>query len=402
MGLGNTKITDLTIYNDTIYASTFNGIYKKNILSSDTNWIACGMQGNHVIQTLVPDYQTFISVVEINASYTTQIYKSVNRGSSFSLMRNSISFGNTYNFLDKIAHPEGNYDTLYFLDHWLRTFDGGMTWDTLSNIIDLVNRFIIVNPENHSQIIIGGETVIFSPYLQTSMDYGDTWVRLPIMDMYFSGDNVVHDMIIDGNDWFAVGEGVIGVTSEGGDTWEQLLNLLEYPPHWGLYITDIEFSPTDKNILYATGFGNWADIIPLLYSSDRGMTWDTLSCNSANLPVGSLTYVTCLAVKSMYDHDKVFIGGKGVYKYENIITGIINPIPEDRFSTYPNPTSGKFRSTVPPDAIQVQIINMYGKVIETWNVKGETELNFELSDSGVYFVQITTSKVRKTQKVIIR
>ncbi|MDD4645058.1 MAG: hypothetical protein PHY99_03635, partial [Bacteroidales bacterium] len=62
LGLSTTSTTDLTIYGDTIYASTYNGIYKKGLKSTDTLWSACGLQGNHVIQTLVPDYLTFICV----------------------------------------------------------------------------------------------------------------------------------------------------------------------------------------------------------------------------------------------------------------------------------------------------------------------------------------------------
>ena len=34
LGLGNTMTTDLTIFNDTIYASTYNGLYKRNITFS--------------------------------------------------------------------------------------------------------------------------------------------------------------------------------------------------------------------------------------------------------------------------------------------------------------------------------------------------------------------------------
>jgi len=401
-GLGNTKTTDLTIYNDTLYASTYTGIYKKSVLSSDTIWFPCGMQGTHVVQTLVPEYQTFICVAEINSSYTTQMYKSIDGGDSFSLMKNSISLTNSYNYLDKIAHAEGNYDTLYFLDHQLSTFNGGSTWDTLSNIIDLVNRFIKVNPENHHQILIGGETMFFGPYLQTSLDDGENWDMLPNMASYFAGDNVVHDMVIDGTDWFAVGEGVIGKTSDGGTSWEQLLNIWDYPAHWGLYITDIEFSPNDKNILYATGHGYAVDIIPLLYSPDSGITWDTLSCKPANLPNDSQTNVTCLAVKNTSEGDKVFIGGEGIYKYKKQFTGIPHTTSGNRFTIFPNPASSEFTITIPPSVTEVQIIDVQGSVLVKRMTKGQTELSFEIQNMGIYFVQIITNNSIVSQKLIVQ
>jgi len=53
-------------------------------------------------------------------------------------------------------------------------------------------------------------------------------------------------MAFNGTDWFAVGEGVIGKTTDGGNSWNQLLNTWSYPTQWNLYIFDIEFSPADK------------------------------------------------------------------------------------------------------------------------------------------------------------
>ena len=104
------QITNLTIYNDTLYASTHDGIYKKHVFSLDTNWFACGMQGNRVVQTLVRDSQNFVCVVEIGVTKTTQIYKSSNGGSTFNLMNTDTSDYNNYQYLNAMTHPEGNYE----------------------------------------------------------------------------------------------------------------------------------------------------------------------------------------------------------------------------------------------------------------------------------------------------
>lgn len=251
LGLGITQTTDLTIYSDTIYASTSDGIYKKYVYSTDTNWTACGMQGESVVQTLIPNHMEFISVININATYTTQIYRSTDGGVSFSLLHPGISSTNGYQYLDAIAHPENNYDTLYFLNHRLKTYDRGLTWDTIPTFFQ-ADRFIKVNTANHNQIILGGETFGFSAYLQVSNDYGTTW-SMPMMNGYFSGDNSVHDMVIDGNEWYAAGEGVICKSTDEGNTWIQLLNYFSGPQDFSLYNYDIEFSPTNKNRMYVTG-----------------------------------------------------------------------------------------------------------------------------------------------------
>jgi hypothetical protein len=406
MGLNNILTTDLTIYGDTIYASTYDGIYKKNVFSSDTIWYPCGMQGRHVVQTLVPNHQTFICVAEINSSRTTEIYKSIDGGDSFSLMVRNISSQNSYNYLDKIAHPEENYDTLYFLDHRLRTFDGGITWDTLSNIIQLVNRFIKVNPANHNQIIIGGETMIFSPYLQTSYDHGENWDILPNMNSYFAGDNSVHDMVFNGEEWFAVGEGVIGKTSDEGRSWEQLLNMWDYPEYWGLYITDIEFSPQNKNILYATGCGYSVNIVPLLYSSDCGQNWDTLSFIPTALPEDTLTNVTCLTVKNIEGNDNVFIGGQGIYVYENNSTGIAKPVSGNSFTVYPNPVKDRIQircSDFRTYNGKITIFSMEGKKVSIREVrKGDDKIELDLAnlESGMYLCKVMINNSCSTTKII--
>ena len=409
MGLCSTQLTDLTIYHDTIYASTYDGIYKKNVLSADTAWLACGLQGNHVVQTLVPDYKTFICVVEIGNTGSTQIYKSTDCGNSFLSLNSTVSNIVSYQFLDYIAHPEGNYDTLYCLQNQQKTYNGGTTWDAMNDVI-LVNRFIKVNPENHSMLLIGGETIIFGPSLQTSFDYGDHWTVLPNMYSFFAGDNALHDMAFNGTDWFAVGEGVIGKTTDGGNSWNQLLNTWSYPAQWILYIFDIEFSPADKNKLYATGDGNEVCKVPLLYSADYGMTWDTLSYNSIMKP-----NIRCLAIKSTVGSDKVFLGGRGVYKYENVFSGVqdkesVKPNYYYLSQNYPNPfnPSTTFSFYLPKRSYAtLKIFDLLGREVATIVSEELTAGNYSRKwnaghiPSGVYFYRLQTGAFTETKKLVL-
>ncbi len=68
LGLGGIRVTDLIVYSDTLYASTYDGIYKKYIFNTDTAWMRCGMQRNHVVQTLVPNDRTFICAIEVDST----------------------------------------------------------------------------------------------------------------------------------------------------------------------------------------------------------------------------------------------------------------------------------------------------------------------------------------------
>jgi hypothetical protein len=400
------QTTNLTIYNDTIYASTYDGIYKKHVFSIDTNWVPCGMQGNHVVQTLVRDLQNFVCVVEIGLTKTTQIYKSSNGGSTFNLMNTDTSNYNNYQYLNAVAHPEGNYDTLYFLNHQLKTFDGGITWDTIANYDNFSNRFIKVNPVNHNQLIIGGETWILSGFLQASPDQGNNW-SIPSMIGYFSGDNCVHDMVIDNNNlWTTAGEGVICRTIDGGNNWTQLLNVWNWPQQWGIYMWDIEVSPADNNKMYVTGsISGGGSRVPLFYSQNNGATWDTLS-TAANF---SQSFIRCLAVKNIPSGDKVFLGGTGVYVYQNNFssTGINGLNKITSIAVFPNP----FSITTTLQLSQVlnrgtlTIYNMHGQAVKRIdNLIGQTVIfNRGNLASGLYFVQLSQdNKIIASDKILIK
>ncbi len=403
VGLSGILVTDLTIHADTLYASTYDGIYKKYLPGADTFWTPCGMQGKHVVQTLVPNGQTFICVVEIDSTEMTQIYRSTNSGSSFQLLDTSVGRAG-YNFLHKIAHPGDNYDTLYLVNQRKKTSDQGASWDSMDNVS--WGHFIEVNPGNHSQIIVGGEGGFFNAVLESSSDFGKTWTFAD-MNGYFAGDNALHALAMNGHDWFGVGEGVICKTSDGGNTWTQLINTWSYPGQWQLYIFDVAFSPNDTTRIYATGDGREAYKVPLLYSPDYGKTWDTLSYATPAMP-----HILSLAVQGLAGRDKVFLGGLGVFQYENIFTGIrvSDPLPPDHYSlsdNYPNPfnpaTTIEF-SLPEKDHVTLRIFTSLGQCLTTlvdeelfpgtyrvhWNARGNA--------SGVYYYRINAGTYEETRR----
>ncbi|MCF8232877.1 MAG: T9SS type A sorting domain-containing protein [Bacteroidales bacterium] len=388
--LGDKSVNNLTIVSDTIYASTNDGIYKKNVLNNNTNWLPCGKQGNNVVQTIVHDNnQTFISVIEIEDTYTTQIYKSIDAGSTFTLMNQNISDVNHYNCLDHIAYPDNNYDTLFFLNHHLKTFDGGNSWDTI-NSSELTSRFIKIHPNKDSLIIIGGETSYLSPYLQISNNYGNTFTLNPMLT-FFEGDNCVHDLAIDDSTWYAAGEGVIGKTSNNGDTWTQLLNLWNPPPNleeFGLYYTDIAFSPNDKNKLYVTGLkSTGSSKVCLLYYDNIGDSWNYYSSNSME----PQQKIKCMTIRKDENVDKVYLGGKGVYLFEKPANNIDNlQQKENALNIYPNPVENLLTIDSECNIERVNIFNIKGeKILAVTDTKTIDVSNLI---QGIFVIKIITDK----------
>ncbi|MEP7265414.1 MAG: S8 family serine peptidase, partial [Bacteroidota bacterium] len=72
------------------------------------------------------------------------------------------------------------------------------------------------------------------------------------------------------------------------------------------------------------------------------------------------------------------------------------------FLVYPNPSSQNFTVVVPSDSRQIEIFNSLGKLIQEKNTEGQTTQHFQLSDDGIYFIQITTDKEILNSKLIVR
>ncbi len=395
LGLNGFQVNDLTVYSDTIYASTDDGLYKKSISNTDTIWASCGKQGHYITQTLVENYQTFISLVQLGSTNTTQIYKSSNAGNSFVLMNTDTSNVNSYQYLDHIAHPSNNYDTLYFLKHQLKTYDGGVTWESIYNITNS-DRFIMVNPTNHSQLLIGGETDFFAAYLQISNDFGNTW-KIPSMNSFSSGDNAIHDLAIDNSTWYAAGEGIIAKSTDEGENWIQLLNLWSDNSPFSLYYTNIEFSPVNKSVLYVTGLKSaGSDKVALLYSENNGTTWDTTSCNS----ITSSQRIRCMTINIKNNIDNVFLGGNGVYLFKKTVNHVQGQTPNIDLVIYPNPTKDKLYIKTDNAISGIKMYNTFGTEVIVENNENNI-INLHKLSKGLYLITFTIDNRKVTRKFII-
>lgn len=407
LGLDDYQVNDLTIYADTIYASTNDGIYKKSIYNTNTEWSDAGKQGAYIVQTLVENHSAFYAVEQNTETNTTQLFKSENGGNTFSLMSAGISNTNAYSyqFLDHIAHPPNNYDTLYTLYHQLKTNDGGTSWQSIHNSIN-TDRFIMVNPTNHAQLIIGGEGDLFNATLQISNDWGETW-DFPAMNSFFAGDNAIHDLAVDENIWYAAGEGVIKKSENGGENWTELLNLFEANSIFSLYYSNIEFSPVNKNILYVSGYTQvTGNEVPLLYSDNQGGIWDTIYHNG----IPDNQRIRCLTVENVENTDYVFLGGKGVYVYKRVVTNVENAKNELNVKVYPNPTTDVLYinyNSKENGRISVNVFDIQGRLLSQQQMYPDpSEQRFSIDTSslnkGTYVLQLVQGKKTGYQEFVVK
>jgi len=72
------------------------------------------------------------------------------------------------------------------------------------------------------------------------------------------------------------------------------------------------------------------------------------------------------------------------------------------FTVYPNPSYGDFKIELNPSEIGVlEIYNQNGQVMQSFQVEGQRQLDINLYQSGVYYVQLTTNQQVITRKVTV-
>ena len=68
---------------------------------------------------------------------------------------------------------------------------------------------------------------------------------------------------------------------------------------------------------------------------------------------------------------------------------------------FPNPTSQNFTVTFPLATKQIQILNSLGQSLLIRNVTDQTKNDFQLTDNGIYFIQISTDRQTISKKIIV-
>jgi hypothetical protein len=88
--------------------------------------------------------------------------------------------------------------------------------------------------------------------------------------------------------------------------------------------------------------------------------------------------------------------------YKMGATSLINvtDFSTSNFVIYPNPTSGQFTIDT-KEAFKVEIFNALGKMVQTQNISGKTNIQTSLS-TGVYFLKLSNEKGSHVRKLIIK
>ncbi len=161
-------------------------------------------------------------------------------------------------------------------NHFLRSQDGGITWEDILFTHGQVPGVVIVEVAANGTVYYGGKEgfdIEGRAILYRSMDHGDTWIEVYVHDSGWR----VNALAIDPNDpailTMIVSENT-GIThlmqsSDAGDTWEELtpgmdLQSVDFPDN----LQALAYDPLMAGRIYLGGNG------PLVLASrDNGQTW---------------------------------------------------------------------------------------------------------------------------------
>ena len=260
-----------------------------------------------------------------------------------------------YGVLTTIAPSYLNSNTIYTGSDDAKaqvTFDGGLTWNDISE--GLPNRYItkiVVHPENDSIAYItfsGYRYLDFESHIFKTEDSGQSWIDISS-------------------------------------------NLPEMP------VNDVLISTVNHILYIATDAGVW-------YSDNDGASWSVLG---ANLPI-----TICSNLEIHEPTKRLYIGtfGRSIYSMDisDFYLDVEEAMLKDDFKLYPNPTNGLLSIDFPRllnEDCQIELFDQKGSLVETL-YSGEISnklMNIDISNNtpGFYYVSIVAGSYKSSQEVVL-
>lgn len=155
--------------------------------------------------------------------------------------------------------------------------DFGKQWKNLSiySVGNLVSSSVEYSPFDTNIFMYHGEDMMYQDALYITKDGGNSWFY---HNGIFPGDNCIHQMAFhptDPNIWVYGGEGCIGMTINGGETFDIIWDVWSDNDN-GAYFYNILFDNNEPNVIFAYGEKNSeidGNIVRLVTSFDLGKSW---------------------------------------------------------------------------------------------------------------------------------
>lgn len=344
----------MQIIDDNIYVSTINGIYSKQISSTnDTLWNSYAFQGVPV--------RNFVKHNDSLLAITSK--------TNDSLMLLSIDNGNTYvnhtsefffkykevNTIWSVSMNPLNFNSLVVLHNGYgvaKSIDFGNTWSSLKEWAGgYQDRFVGFNRNDSTNILYVGEQMFEESYTQVTYDNGNTWILTNNIPSHCNHVLAFHptnpDIILSGE------EGRIAKSFDRGRNWITKGQFKEY-------IYSVVFDENNPNILFACGnFIGIDDTIRIYKSIDCGDNW-SLYC-------GNVIPNSDGIVDMQINKNKLILYTmvNGIYMLDLDVTNSINVTENGmEFILYPNPSNSIISCNCNETINFVRLIDSSGKLLK--------------------------------------
>jgi photosystem II stability/assembly factor-like uncharacterized protein len=405
IGLNGVEFTDgkpseryypkLHIEDDTLYASTSLGVFKK-VLMQQNDWEAYAFKGIPVIEFVKNENDLLAISTGVNNSSDSLLLRSKDRGKTIENLKPAGLIVNETNMMCRIVQNPDNKSSILVLNFNTGLYqspDFGDNWNGLS--INRLEWYAGFHPLDTSTIFLAGESPIFTGTIMKSVNNGRNWSTY----QHPSGDNSVHDISYHPTNpdiLFYSGEGFIGKSIDKGETWD-LMDLY----HTGMYFYKIIFDTNNPNILYTTGrINDINETLSIYRSTDLGNTWSLAYEEDMGYDFGGITdmvsYKDKLILLTRYD---------GVYeldvdKMQSVANEKINIAPD--IAIYQESSSGRIQFKSKAKIHAVDIVDLTGKIARRVTFSDQDGcINTSNLSRGIYILTFHTDKQIITKKIAV-
>ncbi|KGO94662.1 T9SS type A sorting domain-containing protein [Flavobacterium subsaxonicum] len=382
----------IQVLDDYLYVPTYSGIYRKQLSGATANWELFAF-GGQPVSDFVKNGDHILAIT--NKTSDSLMLSSVDNGSTFTDFTPEHFFSmENFNRLYRISQNKQNPNSIIVLhlSYGLsKSTDFGETWTNLNDFTGgFQDRYADFHPSDSLTIYYGGETEIFSSYIQHTSDGGLTWNRTDNTD-----NNCVHFIAADPDNpdlVLSASEGRITRSLDRGLTWEEPYWVDEY-----FYIYKILFEADGSGVIYAGGTINSTNnAIVVFRSVDEGVSWQIAYEEDLEDNGG---------IRDMlqYEGQLIFLtGNEGIYTLDINLLNTYIPAYKN-FAVYPNPASSFLEYDGDSAVTTIIITDMHGRTVrtETGNNQKQHKIDISGLSQGTYLVTFHFEKGQITKKIVI-
>lgn len=318
LGLQGQVVNTLALRGAELSVGTDNGVYRAVLGVGAPAWSHIGLEGRAIKALLVLSADTVVAAVAISGTGedTVSLHRTIDGGRSWHPYQNGFGGATESRAVFALAALPGEPGALLATGRAFvlaKSDDLGQSWRRVWGDWQLGavgTHFVVAEPQQPALLWAGGEGGRFQPFLLKSTDGGESWQEIWLQ---VGGDNACYSLAIDPShpDILYTGmEGRVMKTTDGGTTWETVLQPESYPYFFGLGVSRVTPSR-----VYAAGAmqGLFEELreLTLYASEDAGRSWVTSSAGSVRGGVLAL-----LVWKQHGGPERILLGtGDGLWQF---------------------------------------------------------------------------------------